>query len=56
MLRSYEMGLQGGYGASKNYDGMHFRERGYFVTTVGTDEEVGRAYIKEQEKEDQRIE
>ena len=25
------------------------------MSTVGTDEEVGLAYIKEQEKEDQRI-
>jgi len=43
-------------GQRKNYDGMHFWARGYFVPTVGSDEEVVRVYIKEQEKEDQRIE
>ena len=43
-------------GQKKNYTGMHFWARGYFVSTVGTDEEVVRAYIREQEKEDQRIE
>lgn len=35
---------------------MSFWARGYFVTTVGTDEEVVRTYIREQEKEDKRIE
>jgi len=29
--------------------------RGYFVSTVGADEEVVRAYIKHQEKEDKRL-
>ena len=43
-------------GQKKNYNGMHFWARGYFVSTVGTDEEVVRAYIREQEKEDHRIE
>ena len=43
-------------GQRKNYDGMHFWARGYFVSTVGSDEEVVRVYIKEQEKEGQRIE
>lgn len=43
-------------GQKKNYTGMHFWARGYFVSTVGTDEEVVRAYIREQEKEDQRVE
>ena len=43
-------------GQRKNYDGMHFWARGYFVSTVGSDEEVVRVYIKKQEKEDQRIE
>ena len=36
----------------KNYGGMSFWARGYFVSTVGTDEEVVRAYIRDQEKED----
>jgi putative transposase len=43
-------------GLRKNYSGMHFWARGYFVSTVGADEEVVRAYINNQEKEDQRIE
>jgi putative transposase len=43
-------------GQKKNYVGMSFWAQGYFVSTVGTDEEVVRAYIREQEKEDHRIE
>jgi putative transposase len=35
---------------------MHFWARGYFVSTVGADEEVVRAYIQNQEKEDHRVE
>ena len=35
---------------------MSFWARGYFVSTVGTDKEVVRVYIKEQEKEDRRVE
>jgi len=42
-------------GQRKNYSGMHFWARGYYVLTVGTDEEVVRAYIKDQEKEDNRL-
>ncbi|MBC2694484.1 MAG: IS200/IS605 family transposase, partial [Desulfobacteraceae bacterium] len=34
---------------------QHFWARGYHVSTVGRDEEVIRKYIKEQEKEDRRI-
>jgi putative transposase len=43
-------------GQKKNYSGMHFWARGYFVSTVGADEEVVKAYIQAQEKEDQRVE
>ncbi len=43
-------------GQRKNYTGMSFWARGYFVSTVGTDEEIIRAYIQKQEKEYQRIE
>jgi putative transposase len=43
-------------GQRKNYCGMSFWARGCFVSTVGTDEEVVRAYIRGQEKEDQRVE
>ncbi len=42
-------------GKKKNHSGMHFWARGYFVSTVGTDEEVVRNYIREQDKEDKRI-
>jgi putative transposase len=43
-------------GQRKNHNGMHFWARGYFVSTVGTNEEVVRAYIQDQEKEDHRVE
>ncbi|OEU67166.1 MAG: transposase [Desulfovibrio sp. S3730MH75] len=43
-------------GQKKNYGGMNFWARGYFVSTVGTDEDVVRTYIREQEKEDKRVE
>jgi len=43
-------------GQRKNFSGMSFWARGYFVSTVGTDEEVVRAYIRDQEKEDKRVE
>lgn len=43
-------------GQKKNYGGMSFWARGYFVSTVGTDEDVVRTYIREQEKEGNRVE
>ena len=44
------------YGERKrNFSGQHFWARGYFVSTVGRDEAVIRAYIRHQEKEDQRL-
>lgn len=43
-------------GQRKNHSGMNFWARGYFVSTVGTDEEVVRTYIRDQEKEDKRLE
>ena len=43
-------------GQRKNYSGMSFWARGYFVSTVGADEDVVRAYIREQEQEDHRVE
>jgi putative transposase len=42
-------------GRRKNYTGMHFWARSYFVSTVGADEAVIRAYIQNQEKEDARF-
>jgi putative transposase len=45
------------YGERKrNFVGRHFWARGYFVSTVGRDEAVIRAYIRNQELEDQRLE
>ena len=38
----------------RNFVGQHFWARGYFVSTVGRDEEVIRKYIRHQETEDQR--
>ena len=39
----------------KNFVGQHFWARGYFVSTVGRDEEVIRNYIRSQEKEDDKL-
>ena len=43
-------------GKSRNFSGENFWARGYFVSTVGLDEAMVRAYIREQEKEDERYE
>jgi putative transposase len=44
------------YGARKrNFVGQHFWARGYFVSTVGRDETVIREYIRNQEREDERL-
>ena len=40
----------------KPYWGNHFWSRGYFVTTVGVDEEIIRRYVKYQEGEDKKEE
>jgi putative transposase len=40
----------------RNFVGQSFWARGYFVSTVGRDEEVIRKYIRHQEEEDQRLE
>lgn len=42
-------------GQKKNFTGQHFWARGYFVSTVGTDEEIIREYTQRQEKEDHRL-
>ena len=39
----------------RNFVGQHFWARGYFVSTVGRDEEVIRQYIRNQEREDERL-
>lgn len=44
------------YGERKrNFVGQHFWARGYFVSTVGRDEEMIRDYIRHQEEEDRRL-
>ncbi|WP_321413730.1 IS200/IS605 family transposase [uncultured Desulfobacter sp.] len=43
-------------GKKRNYNGEKFGARGYFASTVGIDEQTVRAYIRHQEKEDQRCE
>jgi len=42
-------------GRKKNFTGQNFWARGYFVSTVGTDEGTIREYIKRQEHEDRRL-
>jgi putative transposase len=42
-------------GRRKNFIGEHFWARGYYVSTVGKDGVATRNYIKEQEKEDHRL-
>ena len=42
-------------GKKRNFMGEHFWARGFFVSTVGRDEEVVREYIRNQEAEDKRI-
>jgi putative transposase len=41
-------------GRKRNFTGQHFWARGYYVSTVGRDEEVIRQYIVNQEAEDKR--
>lgn len=41
-------------GRVKNFTGEVFWARGYFVSTVGLDEGIVRAYIRNQEHEDER--
>lgn len=41
-------------GRTKNFTGEVFWARGYFVSTVGLDEAMVRAYIRNQENEDER--
>ena len=42
-------------GKKRNYVGQSFWARGYYISTVGRDEEVVREYIRNQEAEEQRI-
>jgi putative transposase len=43
-------------GRTRNFTGEVFWARGYFVSTVGLDEVMVRAYIRNQEAEDERYE
>ncbi len=43
-------------GKQRNFRGENFWARGYFVSTVGLDEEMVRNYIKDQEKNDAHFE
>jgi putative transposase len=42
-------------GRRQNFTGQHFWARGYWVSTVGKDEQGVREYIQNQEKEDKRL-
>ena len=43
-------------GKTKNFTGENFWAQGYFVSMVGLDEEVVKAHILEQEKEEEHYE
>ena len=40
----------------KPYWGNHFWARGYFVSTIGLDEEMIKKYVQHQEKEEKKVE
>ena len=40
----------------KPYWGNHFWARGYFVSTIGLDEDMIKRYVKHQEKEEKKVE
>lgn len=42
-------------GKKRNFVGQCFWARGYYVSTVGRDEQVVRAYIRNQEAEERRL-
>ena len=42
-------------GRKRNFTGQHFWARGYYVSTVGIDEDVIRQYVERQEEADRRI-
>ena len=42
-------------GRRQNFTGQHFWARGYYVSTVGKDEQAVRNYIQHQESEDKRV-
>lgn len=42
-------------GRHQGFKGYHFWARGYFVSTVGVDEDTIREYVRDQEKNDQKL-
>ena len=48
--------IKGKQGRVRNFTGQSFWARGYFVSTVGRDEQAIREYIRNQEAEDRRLE
>ena len=42
-------------GKKRNFVGQSFWARGYYVSTVGRDEQVVREYIRNQEAEERRL-
>jgi putative transposase len=42
-------------GRRQNFTGQNFWARGYYVSTVGLNEETIKKYIREQETEDKRL-
>jgi putative transposase len=44
------------YGTKQGFTGRHFWSRGYCVSTIGLDEEMIRAYVRDQESHDKQEE
>ena len=44
------------YGIKQDFTGRHFWSRGYCVSTIGLDEEMIRAYVRDQEHQDKQEE
>ena len=42
-------------GRNRNFVGQHFWVRGYYVSTVGLDEEAIREYVRSQEEADEKL-
>ena len=42
-------------GRNRNFVGQHFWARGYYVSTVGLDEEAIREYVRSQEEADEKL-
>ncbi len=42
-------------GRNRNFVGQHFWARGYYVSTVGVNEEAIREYVRSQEETDEKL-